>query len=146
MINFTVKGKNFPSGAFYWLPGVYYYENAEAKSLFLPAKIPFRQTAHFTNAPVNAGFWVGILNAAGDAIIGPYALATTDLFVLENGGQYILDFHQEVGTPTLSEEEAPAVSFIQNLWPWPPWAGPPLPRFFPPWPWWEWETGIPEIF
>ena len=141
MISFTIRGKNFPPGASYWWPGVYYYENAAAKSFYLPAKIPIDQTAHFTNVPINAGFWVGILDAEGESITGPYAFAATDLFVLENGGQYILDFHQEVGVPTLTEE-APTmpvtiIGTIALLLPHWPWIGPPVPSFLPPWPWYK---------
>jgi len=152
MISFTVKGKNFDPRAKYWWPAVYYYENSQmkyAKATDALNPIPISQTTvHFNNVPSNSGFAASFYTSPNieDIITDPYMAASTDLFVLKDGGRYSLDFHNEVAIPTLFEEEAPAADFIQNLWPWPPWAGPPLPRFFPPWPWWEWETGIPEFF
>jgi len=147
MINFTLKGKNFHPSAKYWWPSIYYYENGEvryAKASDALNIIPISQTTvHFNNVPSNSGFAVGFYTSPDikDIIIDPKMAASTDLFVLRNTMAYSLDFHNEVAIPTLLEEEVKEVpefmKFLDKLRPWMPWAGPPLPRFFPSWPWYE---------
>ena len=156
MINFTLKGKSFHPSAKYWWPSVYYYENTTlkyAKATDAANIISTSQTTvHFKNVPANIGFGVGFYTTRNieDIITDPYIAASTDLFVLKDGGSYTLDFHGEVGIPTLLEEEAPYKPFqmipgyspLEMLLPWMPFAGPPLPKFFPPWPWWEPGVGF----
>ena len=154
MISFTVKGKNPHPGARYWWPSVYYYENGQivyTRATDAINKITISQTTvHFSNIPSNAGFAAGFFDANGESITEPFAFAATDVFVLKDGGSYVLDFHGEVGVPTLSEEGAPykpfqmipGYSLLEMLLPWMPFAGPPLPKFFPPWPWWEAGVGF----
>lgn len=157
MISFTLKGKNFHSQARYWWPSVYYYENAQIKYAQATDAIniiPISQTTvHFTNVPANVGFGVGFYTTQNieDIITDPYMAASTDLFVLKDGGKYVLDFHGEVGVPTLEEEtvtppdELPSwEKILVALLPWDPLSGPPLPEgFFPPWPPWDKWLAIP---
>lgn len=150
MISITVKGKNFDTRAKYWWPAMWYYENSEARwikpTIAPSAPIPITQTTvTFANVPINAGFASGFYTTQSieDIISGELLFGATDIFVLNDGATYILDFHNTVGIPTVSEEEIPEfVEFLDRLRPWMPWAGPPLPKgFFPPWPWWNEELG-----
>lgn len=162
MISFTVKGKNFPSGATHWGPNVYHIVNGEWEYIapvgwespdIWPA---VSQTVHFSETPAEVGFMVFFRDATGKDITGPYGGASTSLFPIKDKGGYILDFHGEVGIPTLLEEEAPPEDLptwakgVGMLIPWSPLFGPPLPKgFFPPWPMWmsRWTEipGYPKV-
>lgn len=142
MVSFTLKGKNFPPRSHKWGPKAYYYENGDMKWVTGPTEWPLvSQTVSFSAPIANIGFWIFFRDAAGESIIGPYGWAATDLFILKNGGKYILDFHGEVGVPTLLEEEIPEKEFtLEMLLPMSPLEGPPLPQFLGIyWPWYEGE-------
>ncbi|GAI94207.1 unnamed protein product [marine sediment metagenome] len=153
MINFTLKGKNFPTRAYYWGPNAYHIVNGEwvyftPVGIDLTTGLLVTEIAQYEGVPEVLGFMVFFRDAAGEQVIGPYGGASTSLFPIKDKGSYILDFHGEVGIPTLLEEEEEEVlpEFLKWLIPWSPLFGPPVPKLLPPWPWWfsRWEEGWEE--
>jgi len=136
MISFTLKGKNFPPGAKYWAPYYYYTveDMAEWKTPLITTAL-ISQSVHYKDVKDTLGFAVFFGSTAKVAdISGPYAYAATSPMLLKNNYQYVLDFHGEVGLPTLLEEAAAPAAGARLLQPWPPNWGPPLPTIAPPWP------------
>ena len=70
MISFTVKGKNFPPQAATWGPNGYYYVDSEMKWVeYTPAQwLSIGETAHFSDAPNEIGFWVFFRDASGEDV------------------------------------------------------------------------------
>lgn len=141
MISFTVKGKNFHPRAVKWLAGGYYFVDGEPR--WLEPTLEWRsldKPITFYSPVSELGFLAGFLDAAGEHIYEPYAMAESAIYALKNNGKYMLDFHYEVGTITLIEEEEEFPAWTKGVAmfsPWLPPFGPPLPRgFFPPWPMW----------
>ena len=146
MISFTVKGKNFPPGAAYWVLHYYYtVEDMGEWKTPLTQPAPISKTVEFTNIQESVGFAVFFASATAPEgvadITGPYAYAATSPQLLKDNGRYILDFHGEVGLPTLIEEALTVpvtiIGMIALFLPHWPWIGPPVPSFLPPWPWYK---------
>lgn len=139
MINFTLRGRNFPAKAAYWIPYAYEDINNTTTWIYqLPDKAPISQVVPFNNVPSNLGFIVFFKDAAGGDVSGPYGAASTSRFLLENNAKYILDFHGEVGIPIFQEEAPPGGFSLEMLLPMMPNEGPPLPRFLGIyWPWYK---------